>query len=141
MKSVNQEAIEHDPQQLHEDLHTIWGNPKGLRSLTIVNHTTLGLRFMVTGMVFFLIGGILAMLVRTQLAMPDQNFMSPDIYNQVTTMHGTVMMYSVCHSYAGRAGDLPYPKDDWCPGPGLPSANITWLFLLFIWRVLFLLPA
>ncbi|WKD29814.1 cytochrome c oxidase subunit I [Halomonas sp. KG2] len=93
MKSVNQEAIEHDPQQLHEDLHTIWGNPKGLRSLTIVNHTTLGLRFMVTGMVFFLIGGILAMLVRTQLAMPDQNFMSPDIYNQVTTMHGTVMMF------------------------------------------------
>ena len=93
MKSVNQEAIEHDPQQLHEDLHTIWGNPKGLRSFTIVNHTTLGLRFMVTGMVFFLIGGILAMLVRTQLAMPDQNFMSPDIYNQVTTMHGTVMMF------------------------------------------------
>ncbi len=33
------------------------------------------------------------MLVRTQLAMPDQDFMSPDIYNQVTTMHGTVMMF------------------------------------------------
>ena len=93
MKSVNQEAVEQDPQQLHEDLHDIWGNPKGLKALTIVNHTTLGLRFMITGMVFFLIGGILAMLVRTQLAMPDQDFMSPEIYNQVTTMHGTVMMF------------------------------------------------
>ncbi|UXZ56006.1 cytochrome c oxidase subunit I [Halomonas sp. 7T] len=93
MSTVNQEAIKHDPQQLHDDLHEIWGNPKGLKALTIVNHTTLGLRFMVTGMVFFLIGGILAMLVRTQLAMPDQDFMSPDIYNQVTTMHGTVMMF------------------------------------------------
>ncbi|MBR2514959.1 MAG: cytochrome c oxidase subunit I [Halomonas sp.] len=93
MSTVNDKAIEHDPQQLHDDLHEIWGNPKGLKSLTIVNHTTLGLRFMVTGMVFFLIGGILAMLIRTQLAMPDQDFMSPDIYNQVTTMHGTVMMF------------------------------------------------
>lgn len=91
--TVNQAAAKQDPQQLHDDLHEIWGNPKGLKALTIVNHTTLGLRFMVTGMVFFLIGGILAMLVRTQLAMPDQDFMSPDIYNQVTTMHGTVMMF------------------------------------------------
>ena len=71
MKSVNQEAVEQDPQQLHEDLHYICGNPKVLKALTIVNHTTLGLRFMITGMVFSLIGGILAMLVRTQLAMPD----------------------------------------------------------------------
>ena len=93
MSSVSQKAVEQDPKQLHEDLHDIWGNPKGLKALTIVNHTTLGLRFMITGMVFFLIGGILAMLVRTQLAMPDQDFMSPDIYNQVTTMHGTVMMF------------------------------------------------
>lgn len=81
------------PDQLHNDLHEIWGNPRGLKALTIVNHTTLGLRFMVTGMVFFLIGGLLAMLVRTQLALPDQDFMTPDIYNQVTTMHGTVMMF------------------------------------------------
>tara|TARA_R110002012_G_scaffold9197_14_gene42261 strand:- start:565 stop:3105 length:2541 start_codon:yes stop_codon:yes gene_type:complete len=79
--------------QLHSDLNEIWGNPRGLKALTIVNHTTLGLRFMLTGMVFFLIGGMLAMLVRTQLAFPDQDFMSPDIYNQVTTMHGTVMMF------------------------------------------------
>ena len=98
MTTINREATpEGDnikgPNQLHNDLHDIWGNPRGLKALTIVNHTTLGLRFMVTGMVFFLIGGLLAMLVRTQLALPDQDFMSPDIYSQVTTMHGTVMMF------------------------------------------------
>ncbi|MDQ7733022.1 cytochrome c oxidase subunit I [Halomonas sp. SpR1] len=98
MTTINREATpEGDnikgPHQLHSDLHEIWGNPRGLKALTIVNHTTLGLRFMVTGMVFFLVGGLLAMLVRTQLALPDQDFMSPDIYNQVTTMHGTVMMF------------------------------------------------
>ncbi|WP_249978124.1 cytochrome c oxidase subunit I [Vreelandella olivaria] len=96
MTTINRQATPQDPQGpqgLHDDLHEIWGNPRGLKALTIVNHTTLGLRFMVTGMVFFLIGGILAMLVRTQLAMPDQDFMSPEIYNQVFTMHGTVMMF------------------------------------------------
>tara|TARA_R110000824_G_scaffold401712_1_gene613940 strand:+ start:47645 stop:50185 length:2541 start_codon:yes stop_codon:yes gene_type:complete len=98
MTTINREVtppgdLPENPKRLHNDLHEIWGNPRGLKALTIVNHTTLGLRFMVTGMVFFLIGGLLAMLVRTQLALSDQDFMTPDIYNQVTTMHGTVMMF------------------------------------------------
>ncbi|SJN14983.1 Cytochrome c oxidase polypeptide I [Halomonas citrativorans] len=82
-----------DLQKLHNDLAEVWANPAGLKALTIVNHTTLGLRFMVTGMAFFLIGGILAMLIRTQIATPDQGFLTPEIYSQVTTMHGTVMMF------------------------------------------------
>ena len=62
MTTINREATpEGDniaaPNQLHSDLHDIWGNPRGLKALTIVNHTTLGLRFMVTGMAFFLLGG------------------------------------------------------------------------------------
>ncbi|UYG01178.1 cytochrome c oxidase subunit I [Halomonas sp. GD1P12] len=99
MTTINRQATPQDPQEpgdgrtLHDDLHDIWGNPRGIKALTIVNHTTLGLRFMITGMAFFLFGGILSMLVRTQLATPDQNFMTPEIYSQVTTMHGTVMMF------------------------------------------------
>ena len=92
-KVTPQGDLPENPERLHNDLHEIWGNPRGLKAFTIVNHTTLGLRFMITGMAFFLIGGMLAMLVRTQLAFPDQDFMTPDIYNQVTTMHGTVMMF------------------------------------------------
>ncbi|MDI5892635.1 cytochrome c oxidase subunit I [Halomonas rhizosphaerae] len=82
-----------EAQRLHRELEAVWGNPTGWRALTVVNHSTLGLRFMATGLVFFLLGGVLAMLVRAQLALPDHDFMSPDIYSQVTTMHGTVMMF------------------------------------------------
>ncbi|QJQ94749.1 MULTISPECIES: cytochrome c oxidase subunit I [Halomonadaceae] len=82
-----------DPQRLHEGLNEVWDNPRGLRALTIVNHSTVGMRFMVTGFVYFLIGGVLAMLIRAQLAFPDQDFMSHETYNQVFTMHGTVMMF------------------------------------------------
>ncbi|MDX5375956.1 MAG: cytochrome c oxidase subunit I [Halomonas sp.] len=79
--------------RLHEGMTDVWANPRGLGALTVVNHTSVGLRFMVTGAIFFLIGGLLAMLIRTQLAFPDNDFMSHEIYNQVFTMHGTVMMF------------------------------------------------
>ena len=71
----------------------VWHNPTGWRALTVVSHSVIGKRFMLTGLVFFLVGGLLAMLIRAQLAFPDQAFMSSDIYNQVFTMHGTVMMF------------------------------------------------
>ncbi len=48
---------------------------------------------MVTGLIFFLIGGLLAMLIRTQLALPEQDIIDAEMYNQFFTMHGTVMMF------------------------------------------------
>lgn len=71
----------------------VWANLPGWGQLAAVNHTSIGLRFMVTGMLFFLVGGVLAMLVRTQLALPEQELISPEAYNQLFTMHGTVMMF------------------------------------------------
>lgn len=82
-----------DPDRLHQQFDEVWGNPRGWRALTIVNHTSIGLRFLVTGGLFFLVGGLLAMLIRTQLALPGYELMEPDVYNQVFTMHGTVMMF------------------------------------------------
>ncbi|WP_290647606.1 cytochrome c oxidase subunit I [Aquisalimonas sp.] len=78
---------------LEQRFERVWSNLPGWGTLAAVNHTSLGLRFMVTGVVFFLIGGLLAMLVRTQLALPEQEIISADVYNQIFTMHGTVMMF------------------------------------------------
>jgi cytochrome c oxidase subunit I+III len=76
-----------------DELEALWANPPGWRSLSAVNHGTIGLRFLATAFVYFLIGGVLAMLIRAQLASPDAAFMSHEAYNQVFTMHGTVMMF------------------------------------------------
>ncbi|HUG76775.1 MAG TPA: cytochrome c oxidase subunit I [Burkholderiales bacterium] len=78
---------------LHRRLEEIWCTPKGLRALTGVNHTTVGLRFIVTGFVFFLVGGVLAMLIRSQLAFPGNDLLGHRAYNAAFTLHGTAMMF------------------------------------------------
>jgi cytochrome c oxidase subunit I+III len=89
---MNKTASE-EQERLHAGFHAVWANPRGWRALSLVNHTTLGLRFMGTAVVFFLIGGLLAMLVRAQLALPNQRLLDHELYNQAFTMHGTVMMF------------------------------------------------
>jgi cytochrome c oxidase subunit I+III len=58
-----------------------------------VNHTVIGKRFMLTAAAFFLIGGVLAMLIRAQIATSRSAFVGPEIYAQIFTMHGTIMMF------------------------------------------------
>lgn len=78
---------------LHKALTRIWATGPGWQRLAAVNHSVVGRRFMVTAAVFFAIGGMLAMLIRAQLATPDSAFLGPAIYNQIFTMHGTIMMF------------------------------------------------
>ncbi|QEE46562.1 cytochrome c oxidase subunit I [Rhizobium sp. WL3] len=81
------------PIRLHHQLDAIWGSGRGLTRLSAVNHTVVGIRFMVTALVFFAIGGILAMLIRTQLASTNSTFLDAAQYAQVFTMHGVIMMF------------------------------------------------
>jgi len=57
------------------------------------DHKKLGIMYMATAFFFFLVGGMEALLVRTQLAVPDGKVLSPEEYNQVFTMHGTTMIF------------------------------------------------
>jgi cytochrome c oxidase subunit I+III len=71
-----------------------WDNAPGLvGQLTAVNHGTIGLRFVFTGFAFLLIGGLLAMFMRLQLAWPGNTVLDHDLYNQFVTMHGTTLMF------------------------------------------------
>jgi len=79
---------------LHRELARVWANDRGWwGQVTAVNHSTLGLRFMATALVFFAIGGVLAMLIRAQLATRQGAFLDTELYNQIFTMHGSIMMF------------------------------------------------
>src|SRR5512143_152022 len=62
---------------------------------TTIDHKKIGILYGVSSFVFFLIGGIEALLIRLQLAQPNGRILSADAYNQVFTMHGTTMIFLV----------------------------------------------
>src|ERR1700712_4888084 len=79
---------------LHAQLEKTWGTGKGLWArLTTVDHKIIGRRYLVTGFVFFVLAGVLALLMRAQLATPKSGLISADRYNQIFSMHGTTMMF------------------------------------------------
>ena len=75
------------------DLDRIWKPPAGWRILSAVNNTIVGYYYIGAAFLFFLLAGILGLLIRAQLAVPSNTLLSPDAYNQIFTMHGTVMMF------------------------------------------------
>jgi cytochrome c oxidase subunit 1 len=77
-----------------EKLERVWAEPTGFIGwFKAIHHTTIGKRYMVTAFGFFLAAGLLAGVIRLQLAFPEAHFVSADLYNQIFTMHGTVMMF------------------------------------------------
>ena len=109
------------PEGEFERLKQAWRTPTGLRFLTSVNNTSIGLLYIGTAMLFFLLAGILGLMMRTQLAVPDNDLLSASVYNQVFTMHGTVMMFlfaiPIVEAIAVYllpnmlgARDLPFPR-------------------------------
>src|SRR5512134_197392 len=63
--------------------------------LTTVDHKKIGILYGVTAFAFFIIGGSEALLIRLQLAQPNQELLSPSVYNEVFTMHGVTMVFLV----------------------------------------------
>lgn len=75
-------------------LHGIWADRPGLTGwLTTVDHKRVGRRYIATAMVFFVLAGIVAMLMRIQLSAPNRHFIGPDRYEQMVSMHGSVMLF------------------------------------------------
>jgi len=64
-----------------------------LEWLTTTDHKKIGIMYMVTGFSFFLIAGIFALLMRIQLATPNNHFVSSEVYSELFTMHGTLMIF------------------------------------------------
>jgi cytochrome c oxidase subunit I+III len=83
-----------DSQALKAALGQTWKTPAGFwGALATVDHKIIGRRYIVTAFIFLALGGVLAVLMRVQLAQPEGRVLGPDRYNQVFTMHGANMMF------------------------------------------------
>src|SRR5437868_8216347 len=86
-------TTEREAQELR-DLENAWRHPRGIFGwLSYTTHQAIGMRYIVTAFIFLLAGGIEALLMRIQLAQPNNTFLGPDRYNQMFTTHGTTMMF------------------------------------------------
>ncbi|MBJ7610140.1 MAG: cytochrome c oxidase subunit I [Candidatus Dormibacteraeota bacterium] len=73
---------------------TRWDKNRGVLGwITTVDHKKIAIMYLYTTFFFFLVGGVLALLVRIQLAEPQNKFLTPAQYNQIFTMHGTTMIF------------------------------------------------
>ncbi|MGG4490660.1 cytochrome c oxidase subunit I [Metabacillus idriensis] len=61
--------------------------------LTTVDHKKIAILYLISGGFFFLVGGLEAMLIRIQLAVPNNDFIAAGLYNEILTMHGTTMIF------------------------------------------------
>lgn len=68
---------------------------KLLQWISSVDHKQIGIMYLLLSLFFLVVGGGEAVLMRTQLAIPNNHFLSPEIYNQIFTMHGTTMVFLV----------------------------------------------
>lgn len=79
---------------INERLEKIWADPPGFTGwFRALQNDALGARIMSTAFAFFLLGGIMAILMRTQLLWGESEFLSPQTFNELFTMHGSTMMY------------------------------------------------
>ncbi|MFF3071892.1 cytochrome c oxidase subunit I [Kitasatospora sp. NPDC057936] len=103
-----------------------------LRWLFTTDHKVIGNLYLVTAFGFFLVGGVMALLMRVQLMGPDTGFLSHERYNQMFTMHGTIMLLLFATpTFAGFANAI-MPLQIGAPDVAFPRLNAFtyWAFLL-----------
>lgn len=97
-----------------------------------VDHKKIGIMYMISAFVFFMIGGIEALIMRLQLATPNGTVLSPDVYNQLMTMHGTTMVFLAVMPLNVGFGNYIVPLMIGARDMAFPRLNALsiWMFIL-----------
>ncbi len=102
-----------------------------LAFLTTTDHKRIGLAYLVTSFAFFLVGGALAMVIRAELVEPGLQVTSANQYNQLFTMHGTIMMFLFIGPFAFGLANYLVPLHIGAADMSFPRLNALsyWLYL------------
>ncbi|NVK23706.1 MAG: cbb3-type cytochrome c oxidase subunit I, partial [Gammaproteobacteria bacterium] len=110
------------------DNHEHHGAPKGImRWLLTTNHKDIGSMYLLFSLLMFFIGGGMAMVIRAELFQPGLQIVEPDFFNQMTTVHGLIMVFgAVMPAFVGLANWM-VPMMIGAPDMALPRMN-NWSF-------------
>ena len=105
--------------------------PTGLWSwITTVDHKRIGIMYFLVSMFFFLVGGLEALLIRLQLAVPENDLIGAETYNQLFTMHGTTMVFLVAMPMAVAFFNYVVPLQIGARDVAFPRLNAFSLWVL-----------
>jgi len=109
-----------------------WRQGRVAKWLVTVDHKRIGIMYIVTSLVFFAGGGIMALLMRAQLATPNESFLTKNSYNEVLTFHGTSMIFLVLVPIMAGFGNFLVPLMIGARDMAFPRLNAFsyWTFLL-----------
>jgi cytochrome c oxidase subunit I+III len=104
-----------------ERMREVWKRPRGIAFLTVVNNNWIGTLYLGVALLFCVLAVGLSLLMRTQLAVPNNEFLDHGTYNQIFTVHGTMMMFLFAVPAVEALGvyllpamlaarDLPFPR-------------------------------
>jgi len=103
-----------------------------LKWLTSTDHKVIGLSYMITSVIIFYIAGLMALFIRAQLTVPNSSFLSLQTYNELFTMHGSLMLYLFAGPFAfGGLANYIVPMQVGAPDMAFPRLNALsyWLYL------------
>ncbi len=102
-----------------------------VRWLTTTDHKIIGQLYLITSFAFFLVGGLMAMIIRSELARPGMQIVDDAVYNQLFTMHGTIMLLLFATPLFVGFANVVMPLQIGSPDVAFPRLNMFsyWLFL------------
>jgi cytochrome c oxidase subunit 1 len=102
-----------------------------VRVLTTTDHKLIGHMYLITSFAFFLIGGVMALVIRAELAKPGLQIVNEEVYNQLFTMHGTIMLLLFATPLFVGFANVIMPVQIGAPDVAFPRLNMFsyWLFL------------
>ena len=121
------------PRGFHADGHEDHGPTGILKWLTSTDHKVIGLSYMITSLVMFYFAGIMALFIRVQLSSPHSSLLSFAQYNELFTMHGSLMLYLFAGPFAfGGLANYIVPLQIGAPDMAFPRLNALsyWLYLM-----------
>lgn len=116
----------------HLDAHESLSLPSRLHEwVATVEHKKLGLLYIATALAFFAVAGVLAALMRSQLAFPNAKLLPPDVFNRLFTMHGTTMVFLVGMPFFAGLANYLVPLMIGARDMAFPRLNAFgyWMFL------------
>jgi cytochrome c oxidase subunit I+III len=132
-------AVTHTPsEETHgkidtEELEEIWADAPGVPGFfSTVDHKRIGMRYIYTAFFFFFTSGLMALVMRDQLAAPNNHVVGPELYNQLMTMHGTTMIFLFNTPVLAGFGNYLLPLQLGTRDMAFPRLNAFsyWIFVL-----------